>query len=148
MKDINNVIEFHKKSKPTNVNDVEEDAIDAEQELLKQAYEEAVQKNKRLILVIESIKGQIAFIEKTWKDFNISEFEIKRRQSYYKDLLHGRKMTYLTNKLDVEKDEIEKKNTLINILIIYEEAFEIVDKLYSLDFATQHTSSSEKVQKM
>lgn len=143
---INNIIKFHKKDDTSNVNDVEKDKLDDEQYLLEQEYEEAAHKSKRFILSIESIKGQIAFVEKTWKDFNISEFEIKRRQHFYKDLLYGKRMTYLINKLDVVKDDIERSDILKEVLEMWENALGIVDKLYDLDFPSMHISNNGEIE--
>ena len=145
-KKINNVIEFHKKDDADNVNDVEEDNIDDAQRLLEQEYEDSVQQCKRCTLTIDSIKGQIAFVEKIWKDFNISEFEIKRRKNFYNDLLCGKKMTCLINKLNAVKDTIERKCILKEILEVYVKAYDIVEKLYDLDFPPRQTSASEEIE--
>jgi hypothetical protein len=142
----NNIIKFHKKDETISVDDVEKDILDDEQKLLELIYEEAVQQNKCFMFSIESVKGQIAYVEKIWKDFNISEFEMKRRKSFYKDLLYGKKMTYLVNKLNVVKDDIERSNILKEILEICVKALEIVDKLYDLDFSHMHTSNNGEIE--
>lgn len=145
-KKINNILTFHKKDDTNSVNDVEKDIIDSEQHLLELKYEEVVQQNRRYKLDIESIKGQILFVEKVWKDFNISEFEIQRRKKFYKDLLYGKRMTYLTNRLDAEKDENERSYILKEISDIYKKSLRIVDILYTLDFTPQQTSLSGEVE--
>jgi len=139
MEKSNNVIEFRKKSKPVNVNNVEDKDLDYEQDLLEQ---EVIQKERLSMLKfleVQSIIGQIAFVEKLWTDFNFSEFEIKQRKSKYYHLISGKNMTYLMNKFNIDKDCNEKLCTITDILEIYKGALKIIDTLYDEDFAPKHT---------
>lgn len=137
------VIEFVQRADENDIPKIvphEKSIIDNTVESLEEDYAQISRLNNLIIREIQSKKGQIAYIEKIWKDFNISEFEIKRRKNFYKELLHGKEMTYLINRLNTEKDEIEKHPTLKKILALCTKAFDIVDTLYNLDFTSQNVS--------